>query len=134
MAKPKNTQKIGKKNRQYSPRKLKDAVRKVLLEKCSIFKASKEFKVPWTTLKENVVRAQENETEENNFQFSSKKVGRPFSLNISVEQQLVKYITDMQSLGCGLTVTKIRQTAFRLAEASKQKHHFNINKSAAGWN
>lgn len=40
----------------------------------------------------------------------------------------------MQSLGFGLTVTKIRQTAFRLAEASKQKHHFNINKSAAGWN
>lgn len=73
MAKPKSTQKIGKKNRQYSPRKLKDAVRKVLLEKWNIFKASKEFKVPWTTLKEIVVRAQENEIEEDNFQFSSKK-------------------------------------------------------------
>ncbi|XP_073959486.1 uncharacterized protein [Choristoneura fumiferana] len=100
----------------------------------TLYRASKEYKIPWSTLKENLERVKEKSGSSNsNTQVTVTKMGRPYALSVDVEHQLVSYIIKMQELGFGLTVNKIRQLAYTLAEAVGKKHRFNSEKKCAGW-
>ena len=122
-----------KKNRKYNEAVLKSAISSVLDSKLSLYKASKEYNVPWSTLKINVERVKK-EREEGRTEIKMLKVGRPFSLSTELEIKLTSYIIQMQELGFGLSVNQIRQIAFSLAEAAGCKHFFNKNRGCAGWN
>ncbi|CAG5051853.1 unnamed protein product [Parnassius apollo] len=122
-----------KKNRKYNEIMLKSAIESVLQSKLTLYMASKEFNVPWSTLKANVERVKE-ERKQGITQIRMLKVGRPFSLSANLEQSLLSYIIQMQELGFGLTVNQIRQIAFSLAETAECKHYFNKSKRCAGWN
>lgn len=100
----------------------------------NVYRASKEFGIPWSTLKDNVRRAKEQRDMGIETQFSMSKIGRPFSLSVQLEQKLVAYIIEMQELGFGLTLNQIRKIAFSLAEAKIDKHCFSLDKGIAGWN
>ena len=105
--------------RKYSKEDLESAVKWVLVHEWSIYKASKAFDIPWATLKRHVEKVSVQDLEEENFQFAMEKLGRPFSLPTEIEQQLFRYIIEMQELGFGLTVFRIRQLALQLANAAK---------------
>ena len=94
------------KNRKYNETILTSAIESVLQSKMSLYRASKEYKVPWSTLKVNVERVKE-ERKQGITQIKILKVGRPFSLS-ALEQSLLSYIMQMQELGFGLTVNQIR--------------------------
>lgn len=65
----------------------------------TLYRASKEFGIPWTTLKDNVCRAKEERDKGIETQFTMSKIRRPFSLSVELEQKLVAYIIEMQELG-----------------------------------
>lgn len=69
----------------------------------TVYNASKEFGIPWTTLKDNVRRAKEERDKGMKTQFIMSKIGRPFTLPVELEQKLVAYIIEMQELGFGFT-------------------------------
>lgn len=123
-----------KKNRKYNEATLRTAVENVLKKNMTVYRASKEYAIPWTTLKDNVRRAKEEGDKGIESQFTMSKIGRPFSLPVELEQKLVAYIIEMQELGFGLTVNQIRKLAFSLAEAKNPKHCFSTDKGFAGWN
>lgn len=127
------TSKLKSKNRKYSEAVLKSAIESVLKSRLTVYGASKEYNVPWSTLKVNVERVKQ-ERELGETQIKMLKVGRPFSLSVNLEQSLLSYIVQMQEIGFGLTVNQIRQLAFTLADNSDSKHYFNANKRHAGWN
>ncbi|KAF2896119.1 hypothetical protein ILUMI_10055 [Ignelater luminosus] len=56
------------------------------------------------------------------------KLGRPSVLSAELEQKLCKFVVEMQELGFGLTVKKIRSTAYELAKTeNKQNQLSNIS-------
>lgn len=120
-----------KKNRKYNEVTLRTAVDNVVQSNMTLYRASKVFGVPWSTLKENVRRAQEGRSK-GIVQFNMPKIGRPFSLTVGLEQKLVAYIIEMQELGFDLTVNHIRQIAFSLATTNNPNHSFSLDKSSAG--
>lgn len=127
------TSKPKSKNRKYSEAVLKSAIESVLESRLTVYGASKEYNVPWSTLKVNLKRVKQ-ERELGETQIKILKVGRPFSLSVNLEQSLLSYIVQMQEIGFGLTVNQIRQLAFTLADKSNSKHYFNASKGHAGWN
>lgn len=100
----------------------------------TIYRASKEYKIPWSTLKENLRKLKELRENDENVQVKMSKIGRPFALPVELEQKLLTYITEMQEMGIGLNVTKIKQVALSLAKAANIKCPFNEEKGCAGWN
>ncbi|CAG5020942.1 unnamed protein product [Parnassius apollo] len=64
----------------------------------SRYRASKEYKMTWSTLKVNVDRVIE-ERKQGITHIKMLKVGRPFSLSANLEQSLLSYIIQMQELG-----------------------------------
>lgn len=80
-------------------------------KKYTIYKAAKVAGIPWSSLKRFVSKNQEDVSSA-----SLPKMGRGFVLSAEAEQKLVKYIVDMQELGFGLTVIKIRKLAYHLAK------------------
>lgn len=93
-----------------------------------IYLAAKTFSVPWSTLKDYLVRA--------NFDPAEVHVvtnGRRPALPVDLEQQLLSYIKKMQETGFGLTATDVRRTAYESAEAAKVKHPFSTKEKIAGW-
>ena len=123
-----STSKCGK----YAKQAIKLAVRKVLDEKWSIYRSAKYYSIPWSTLKDYVRRC-EGETDA----VEIKKVGRPFALCPATEVSLVNYVINMQEIGFGLTVNRIRHIAYSLAEkecASNNKLFlFSREKKCASW-
>lgn len=106
--------------RQYSDRDLVEAARLVTENNFSIYAAAKSKTVPWSSLK----RFLENSRENNN-QSKFSKLGRPFALSVELEQQLVRYINDMQELGFGLTVLQVRKISFQLAQSANREHYLS---------
>ncbi|XP_047994772.1 uncharacterized protein LOC125232964 [Leguminivora glycinivorella] len=125
--------KIKRKNRKYNEATLKSAIENVLNSTMTLYKASQEFGIPWTTLKRNVERVKEDQVR-GKTQVSMPKIGRPFSLTQNKEIELVQYIKKMQELGFGLTVNRIREIAFELAQSEGSALFFNNEKRVAGWN
>lgn len=123
-----------KKNRKYSESDLKSAVECVLSSTMTIYRASKEYKIPWSTLKENVSKYKTLRKSNQGAQIVMAKVGRPFALPAELEQKLLAYIIEMQEIGFGLSVTKVKQIALSLAKAANVSYPFNDVKGSAGWN
>lgn len=88
-----------KNNRKYSESDLKSAVECVLSSTMTIYRASKEYKVPWSTLKENVSKYKTLRKSNRDAQIVMAKVGRPFALPVELEQKLLAYIIEMQEIG-----------------------------------
>ncbi|KAI5646850.1 tc5 transposase DNA-binding domain-containing protein [Phthorimaea operculella] len=123
-----------KKSRHYSECDLRLAEENVLSSSMSIYKASKSFKIPWSTLKENVKKYKALRENNQHAQIVMSKIGRPFALPVEIEHKLVAYIDEMQERGYGLSVTKIKQYASSLAKAANIDCPFNEEKGCAGWN
>ncbi|KAL3276833.1 hypothetical protein HHI36_012196 [Cryptolaemus montrouzieri] len=101
--------------RSYGIASLLEASRLVREINYSIYKASKQKGVPWSSLKDLMAR---NENHPNNQQIVP-KLGGPFALTIALERQLFNYIIKMQDLGFGLTVQMQPSTS---ADPDKWKH------------
>ncbi|KAL3272812.1 hypothetical protein HHI36_014272 [Cryptolaemus montrouzieri] len=78
----------------------------------SIYRASKQIGVSWSTLKDFMARF---ENHPNNQQIVP-KLHRPFGLTIALGGQLFNYIIKMQVLEFGLTVQMVCRTAYSWAE------------------
>lgn len=94
----------------------------------SIYKAAKEMKVPWSSLKRYL---NNTEVQDGNVVQDLPKLGRPFALPAELEVQIFNYIINMQELGFGLTVIQIRKLAFSLAETVGRKNFFMEEKGTA---
>lgn len=122
---------VHKRRNKYSPEALKNAIEKVLVEKWSIYKASKHFSIPWSTLKDNVMCSEgDNDT------VNIRKMGRPFALTTDSEIKLVNFIIGMQERGFGVTVNRVRHLAYAIAEkqyrdSDKAFPFSNVQKSAS---
>lgn len=116
----------------YNGRILEEAVKKVLQDDWSIYKAAKFYAIPWTTLKENVVKSTEHFDCNTNVlnKFVLGKVGRPFALPSALEVKLASYIIKMQEYGFGLTVKQIRKLAYTIAVKGAAKRFSSANKTA----
>ncbi|XP_054723962.1 uncharacterized protein LOC129234057 [Uloborus diversus] len=125
-------EKGGNKRKKYSKETLQLAVRKVVDENWSVYKSAKKFFIPWSTLKDYITRC-----EGDSDSVDVRKVGRPFALGPATETSLVKFVINMQELGFGLTVSRIRHIAYSLAEkecASNNKPFpFSDKKKCASW-
>lgn len=106
------------KRREYNSSDLIQA-HKMVRTGTSIYKASKECNVPWSTLKRYVKENGEDK------QIIIKKLGKPYALTSEMEVKFYNFIITMQEIGFGLTVLKIRQLAYKLAEKGGRAHHFN---------
>jgi hypothetical protein len=87
-------------------RRLEVAVRKVLQEDWTFHRVSIYYKVPWSTLRENVVKASEHFDARCSDlkKFEIGKVGAPLALSSDLELRLAKYVIHIQALGFGLTI------------------------------
>ncbi|XP_044764486.1 MFS-type transporter clz9-like [Coccinella septempunctata] len=79
-------------------------------------KASKEFGIPWTTLKRRIA----------NGCFEKKVLGGPPVLTQECEKKIVKHIIKLQKFGFAPTM------AYKLAEKCNQHHKYNREKQIAG--
>lgn len=112
------------KYRKYNQQQLKEAVNSIKNEGRTIYKASKETGIPWSTLKRYL------ESEED----SVRKMGRPYALPSDLELRLYNYIIEMQELGFGLTVFQIRKYAYDLAEATGRENFLpSAKRIASKW-
>lgn len=115
------------KYRKYNQQQLKEAVNSIKNEGRTIYKASKETGIPWSTLKRYLEREED----------SVRKMGRPYALPSDLELRLYNYIIEMQELGFGLTVFQIRKYAYDLAEATGRENFLPSAKRIASkwwWN
>jgi hypothetical protein len=94
----------------------------------SIYKASKHFGIPWSTLKDYATKFLEDPSK-----VDVCKNGKPFVLPTELELKVVNYVTKMQDIGFGLTVNQVRHTAFQVAETVGIKHPFNKESKLAEW-
>lgn len=68
-------------------------------QNCSVYKASKECGVPWSTLKDHLSRHLSGDKELGSVTATDiPKLGRPFVLSSDFELKLFKYIIRMQEL------------------------------------
>ena len=111
----------------YSSDDLRAAVGRVLKDGWSTYKASKNYNVPFNTLKRYLC-----ESSGSHDVVISKK-GRPLALTVEEEQKLMRYIIKMQELGFGLSASEVRREAFKLINASGRKNPFNTEEGIAGW-
>ena len=121
-------EKRGKYRNKYTMQELHHAAQKVSQDGWTIYKAAKECKVPYNTLKDYFSRkpVSKNPT-------SPVKLGKPLALTTDEELKLVQYIIKMQELGFGLSATDVRKHAFKIASRSNRQHPFNNDESLAGW-
>ena len=54
------------------------------------------------------------------------------TFDVSMETELVNYCTDMQHRRFGLTITDLKDMAFKLAERNGLSHKFNKEKELTG--
>lgn len=124
-----------KREKHYTSSTLRTALKKVVSEKWTVYKASKEFNIPWSTLKDYLKKYSSEGGDEPVCleKISKLKRGPSFVFDPNMEQQLLRFILKMQELGFGLSANQVRHQAFLLAEASGARHPFNKTKQMAGW-
>ncbi|CAH1961310.1 unnamed protein product [Acanthoscelides obtectus] len=105
----------------WTEEQLKDAINAVQ-NGMSLNQASKEFGVPWSTLKRRIA----------NGCFTKKALGGPPVLTQECEKKMVKRIIKLQKFGFAPTRTEVRIMAYKLAEKCNQHHKFNREKEIAG--
>ncbi|CAK1593427.1 unnamed protein product [Parnassius mnemosyne] len=115
----------GEKRRNYDSSRFKEAYMKVIKDNWSVYKASKEYGIPWSTLRRHIAT-------HGGESFDLPKLGRPFTLDSDLECKFVSYIIKMQELGFGLSVTDIKAKCYALAVQAGKDHQFNDAKRKAG--
>lgn len=116
-----------RKYRTYDIPELLQAARLVRENNLSIYRASKQTGIPWSTLKDFLSKNQDTQEQ-------VAKLGRPYALPPEIESKLFNFIIRMQELGFGLTVKMIRKTAFQLAkEIGREKFLREDRDSASNW-
>lgn len=114
--------KSSKKRQQWTKAALKAAVNEVLNEGVSKKAAAFAHGIPRSTLIRYLQRGQER------LQLGG--FGPVFTP--AEELELVKYITDAESLCYGITAKEARSLAYQLAEKNGKLHHFNKSTQLAG--
>ncbi|CAH2064481.1 unnamed protein product, partial [Iphiclides podalirius] len=115
----------GEKRRNYDSSRFKESYMKVIKDNWSVYKASKEYGIPWSTLRRHIAT-------HGGESFDLPKLGRPFTLDSDLECKFVSYIIKMQELGFGLSVTDIKAKCYGLAVQAGKDHQFNDAKRKAG--
>jgi hypothetical protein len=84
-------------SKEHNHRRLEVAVRKVLQEDWTLHRASKYHKVPWSGLRENIIKASEHFDAwcSNVKKFETGKVGTPLALSSDLELRLAKYVINL---------------------------------------
>ncbi|PSN31363.1 hypothetical protein C0J52_23828 [Blattella germanica] len=121
-----NTNKQNK--RRYTTENVKEALRRIKEDGWTVYKAGKQYGVPWSTLKDKA-----NKFVDNPYGAILSKPGKHFVMPAELEIKMVNYITSMQDMGFYLTVNQVRTVAFRVIEAAGIKHPFNRKSKMAGW-
>ncbi|KAF2884663.1 hypothetical protein ILUMI_21523 [Ignelater luminosus] len=102
----------------YKTAELLNVAREVIESNKTIYRASKDNNVPWSTLK----RYLKTNPDINQQNALIQKQCKPFALTPKLEQKLYHYIIKMQELGFGLTVAQERTVASKLAVAAGRKN------------
>lgn len=90
-------------------------------------KASKQFNVPKSTLRDYIKNADKNPEE-----LVDTNMGRKTTLSHEMETELVNYCLEMERRFYGLNSSDIRRIAFQLALRNNIHHPFSLQKAAAG--
>lgn len=109
----------------YTDDDMKTAIKRVTCQGWSVYKASRMYKIPYSTLKSRLRNFKLTES-------NSVKVGRPFNLSIEQELAIVAYIKEIQETGLKLTPSDIRRYAYKISR-EKYRNRFNDSKKIAGW-
>jgi hypothetical protein len=115
---------VRKSNRQsWSMENLQAAVNDVKSNNMSLRKAAAAYGVPYITIRRHV----------HGLVKTPGKLGRfKTVLDDVFEQELAKYVTDMQQRFYGLSAIQFRRLAYDLAVKNKLNHPFNVEKGTAG--
>lgn len=114
--------------RNYETADLVSAAKKVKAGEATVYKASKDYGVPYNSLKDFLSKNDDLD------HVQPLKMGRPFALTSDIELRVFNFIIDMQELGFGLTVVQIRKLAYDLAEKVGRERFFNVEtKIASKW-
>lgn len=118
-----------KTNRQeWSEENMKKAIDMVSNRECGYLKAAKLCNVPKSTL-ERRVKGKNKISKD-----SLKGLGsRLVTFNPTQETELVRFITNMETMMFGLTTDSVRRLAYQFAVQNNIPHHFSNVKKKAGW-
>jgi hypothetical protein len=123
-----NSAYVRKTNRaSWSEENMEKAMDKVKAKEMSIGEASQYYDIPKSTLGRRVLGRNKV------VKGSEKQLGR-FNTTFDklFEDELVRYVKDMESRFFGMTYMDLRKLAFQLAEKNKLVHQFNKAKGMAG--
>jgi hypothetical protein len=84
--------------------------------------AAKTFGVPRNTLRARLVSGN----------ISNRQIGKGATLSGTTEDQLVRRLLLLDSRGFGLTMTDVRELAFKFATMTGLRHRFSLEKKMAG--
>nr|CAD7263062.1 unnamed protein product [Timema shepardi] len=111
----------------YNDSDMREALNKVLKEGWSLYKCSKEFKIPYNTLKDRLKVTPDAAN------MPVVKMGRPFFLTKEEESELASYVIQMQELGCGLSASEAMEesvTPKNIASGFSKSGIFPLNRVA----
>lgn len=120
------SQRRGKYGQKYNENDLKGALEKILNCGWTIYQSSKEFNIPYNTLKDRLKVTPDPSN------MPLVKKGRPFLLSTEQELRLLSYIIEMQELGFGLSANEVRTYAYQIA-SEKGENPFGNGHEKAGW-
>lgn len=115
------------KRKKWDKQSMLDAVKAVKDKVMGYQKASNQFNVPKSTLRDYVKNVNKNPEELVNV-----KLGRRTTLSKEMETELVTYCLEMDKRFYGLTSSDLRRIAFQLALRNNLAHPFSREKGTAG--
>lgn len=111
----------------WSVESMKQAIDAVLSKSAGYRKAALLYGVPQTTLERHVAKIRKGELSLNSTPGNFKPV-----FSKQEEDELVRYIKEMEKRLFGLTTVVLRKLAYQLAEKNGKAHNFNRDKEIAG--
>lgn len=111
----------------WSMENMKQAIDAVLSKTAGCRKAAHLYSVPQTTLERHVAKIRKGELSLDSTPGNFKPV-----FSKQEEEELVKYIIEMEKRLFGLTTIVLRKLAYQLAEKNGKAHNFNHDKKIAG--
>ncbi|CAG9562808.1 unnamed protein product [Danaus chrysippus] len=111
----------------WSVENMKHAIDAVLSKSAGYRKAAQMHGVPQTTLERHVAKIRKGEVSLNSTPGNFKPV-----FSKQEEEELVRYVKDMEKRLFGLTTVVLRKLAYQLAEKNGKTHNFNHVKKIAG--
>ncbi|CAG5020839.1 unnamed protein product [Parnassius apollo] len=111
----------------WSMENMKQAIDAVLSKTVGYRKAANLYSVPQTTLERHVAKIRKGELSLDSTPSNFKPV-----FSKQEEEELVKYIIEMEKRLFGLTTIVLRKLAYQLAEKNDKAHNFSHDKKIAG--